>query len=148
MIDKDTAVKYLQRRITEHDLGVSNGGDMDPDVVALSAIVLAMDDKLDEVLDYIERCTRAGHDCQDHRGGSSIQMATFFEAMWTALLKNKTALVSVLSAIIAFFAAQIIQFFEVRRFLGMSGEDGVVLFIILVMFMLSMVFVIFHSTRR
>ena len=55
MIDRDKARSYLQRRVTEHDLGVPNGNSMDPDVVALSAVVLSLDERMDEIIRKINQ---------------------------------------------------------------------------------------------
>jgi len=141
MIDREKAREYLQRRVTEHDLGIANGADMDPDVVALSAIVLAMDDRLDELVSYFEAA----------RGDEGTMTLAFFEAMWEALLKNKVALGAALSALVAFFASQTVQFFEVREFFGLSGMEGMMVFLALVMFIVAMFAVFFkqsHPPRR
>lgn len=55
MIGKDSARTHLEKRIAEYELGVKNGGDMAPDVLALSVMVLEMDRKLDTVLERLDR---------------------------------------------------------------------------------------------
>jgi len=138
MIDRDNAKRFLERRISEHELGVPNGDNMDPDVVALSMLVLSIDARLESLIDkmYGDATT-----VSDERG-------VLFAALWQSLLKNKAALAAAISAALAFFASQIVQFFEVCRSFELSGVDGVMLFLAPTLFITMLVMIFRFSLKR
>ena len=144
MIDRDNAKRFLERRISEHELGAPNGDNMDPDVVALSMLVLSIDARLESLIDkmYGESPPASGE------RGAGDEFGVLFSALWQSLLKNKAALAAAISAALAFFASQTVQFFEVRQFFGLSGIDGVMLFLAFTLFIVAMLVMIFRFSLK
>ena len=98
MIERENARRYLERRVAEYDLGVPNGANMDPDVVALAVVVLGIDERLDAIMERLER-----------------RHFAWVSALLTTLGENKAALAVIVGGALTLLAAAADQLIRLMR---------------------------------
>lgn len=98
MADRANARLYLEQRIAEYDLGVENGHNMTPDTVAIATLLLDVDERLDQIMERLER-----------------RCCWWIGEVAAALLRDKAAMAVIIGAlltILATFAHSILSFFN------------------------------------